>query len=71
MSMNRRLITDADFEEALQKGTRIRVFQDDHIVDASSVIIRFDDRTVVTQSSVSDLMYHRRADCEFFDLRKR
>ncbi|MDQ6420286.1 hypothetical protein RB620_12655 [Paenibacillus sp. LHD-117] len=71
MSLNRRLLTDADFEEALQKGTRIRVFKDNHIVDASSVIVRFDERTVVTQASVSDLMYHKRAECEFFDLRKR
>lgn len=71
MSINRRLLTDADLEEALQKGTRIRVFQDNHIVDSSSVIVRFDEGTVVTQSGVSDLMYHRRADCEIFELRKR
>lgn len=71
MSLNRRLWTDADFEEALQKGTRIRVFRDNHIVDGSSVIVRFDDATVVTQSSVSDLMYHERAGCEFFDIRRR
>lgn len=71
MSLNRRLLTDTDFEEALQKGTRVRVFRDNQILDASSLIVRFDDRTVVTQSSVSDLMYHNRAECEFFDLRKR
>lgn len=71
MSLNRKLLTNADFEEALQKGTRIRVFQDNHIVDASSVIVRFDENTVVTQSTVSDLMYHNRSACEFFDLRKR
>lgn len=71
MSLNRRLLTDSDFEEALNKGNRIRVFQDNQIVDASSIIVRYDERTVVTQSSVSDLMYHKRKDCEFFDLRKR
>lgn len=71
MSLNRRLTTDADFEEALQKGTRIRVFRDNHIVDASSLIVRYDETIVVTQSGVSDLMYHKRADCEFFDLRRR
>ncbi|MCR2802326.1 hypothetical protein [Paenibacillus soyae] len=71
MSINRRLMTDTDFQEALDRCTRIRVFQDNQIVDASSVIVRFDDRTVVTQSSVSDLMYHKRAECEFFDLRKK
>lgn len=71
MSINRRLLTDIDFEEALQNGSRIRVFCDNQIVDASSLVVRFDERTVVTQSSVSDLMYHNRAECEFFDLRKR
>ncbi|MEK3881997.1 hypothetical protein [Paenibacillus sp. PL2-23] len=71
MSLNRKLLTDADFQEALDKGTRIRVFRDNQIVDASSVLVRFDENTVVTQSSVSDLMYHTRAACEFFDLRKR
>ncbi|MHA6485451.1 hypothetical protein ACX1C1_26510 [Paenibacillus sp. strain BS8-2] len=70
MSLNRKLWTDADLEEALQNGTRIRVFRDNLIVDDRSVIVRFDDRTVVTQSGVSDLMYHNRADCEFFDHRK-
>lgn len=70
MSVNRRLTTDADFEEALQQGTRIRVFRDNHIVDASALIVRYDDRIVVTQSGVGDLMYHRRAECEMFSLRK-
>lgn len=71
MSLQYRLITDADFEEALQQGFRVRVFQDNHIVDASSIILRFDDNTVVTQSSVSDLSYHNRKNCEFFQLKKR
>lgn len=71
MSLQYRLFTDADFEEALQQGQRIRVFQDNQIVDASSQIVRFDDKTVVTQSSVSDLSYHDRARCEFFQLKKR
>ena len=71
MSINRKLLTDADLEEALEKHTRIRVFRDNQIIDASSTIVRFDSHTVVTQSSVSDLMYHNRSDCEFFALRKR
>ncbi|WP_168121072.1 hypothetical protein [Paenibacillus sp. HB172176] len=71
MSINRKLLTDSDFEEALEKQTRIRVFRDNQIIDASSTIVRFDSSTVVTQSSVSDLMYHARSECEFFDLRKR
>ncbi|MFD0588609.1 hypothetical protein ACFQZE_11390 [Paenibacillus sp. GCM10027627] len=71
MSVIRKLATDADFEEALEKGTRIRVFQHNHIIDAASLIVRFDDATVVTQSGVGDFMYHKREECEFFELKKR
>ncbi|MCU6710967.1 hypothetical protein M6D81_19915 [Paenibacillus sp. J5C_2022] len=71
MSMNRRLLTDADFQEALEREKKIRVFQDNAIIDMSSSIVRFDDDTVVTQSGVGDLMYHRRSECEFFELRRR
>lgn len=71
MSINRRLTTDADFQEALERGFRMRVFKDDHIVDSGGVILRFDDNTVVIQSSVSELAYHPRHACEFFELRKR
>lgn len=71
MASNRRLQTDQDFNEAMERQTRIRVFQDDHVVDAGGVIIRFDDQTVVIQASVSDLAYHSRSQCEFFEMRKR
>jgi hypothetical protein len=71
MSVNRRLVTDRDFEEVLEHQLRIRVFQDNHIVDSSSLVIRFDDRIIVTQSGVSDIAYHNRNQCEFFELKKR
>ncbi|GKU76031.1 hypothetical protein [Paenibacillus sp. L3-i20] len=71
MSLHFKLMTDSDFQDVLDKGIRIRVFKDNHIVDASSLIVRFDDGLVVTQSDVSDLMYHDRTECEFYELRKR
>ena len=71
MALNRRLHSDADFQEALDRRLSVRVFQDDHIVDSGSVIVRFDERTVVTQSGVSDLAYHSRAECEFFEIKRR
>ena len=65
MSSYRKLVTDEDFEEAMERQFRLRVYKDDHIVDSGGVIIRFDDSTVVSQSSVSDVAYHDRAACEF------
>nr|WP_253944670.1 hypothetical protein [Paenibacillus sp. NEAU-GSW1] len=64
------MLTDRDFEEAVQLETRVRVFQDDYIVTSSGVIIRFDERTIVVQSSVSEIDYHDRNSCEFFEMRK-
>ena len=71
MATNRRLHTDRDFEEVIEQQQRIRVFQDNQIIDASSLVVRFDDSIVVTQSGVSDIAYHNRKECEFFALRKR
>ncbi|WP_274361356.1 hypothetical protein [Paenibacillus thermotolerans] len=71
MAGNRRLITDQDFQEAMLNETGIRVFRDDHVVDAGVVIIRFDDSVVVTQSGVSDISYHDRRECDFFEMNKR
>ncbi|MBB6673534.1 hypothetical protein [Cohnella nanjingensis] len=71
MAINRRLVTDQDFQEALDKQLRMRVFKDDHIVDTGGVILRFDERTVVIQSGVSEIAYHVRTECEFFELKKR
>jgi len=71
MANNRRLLTDNDFQEAMDHKRIIRVFQDDLIVGSGGHLIRFDDETVVLQSGVSDIHYHPRARCEFFELRRR
>ena len=70
MANNRRLLTDADFQEAMDRHRVIRVFQDDLIVSSGGTITRFDDDTVVVQSGVSELDYHPRARCEFFEQRR-
>lgn len=69
MAINRRLITDQDFNEALERHLRVRVFQDDQLIGSGGIIIRFDDQTIVVQSSVSDLAYHPRKQCEFFEIK--
>ncbi|TBL77841.1 hypothetical protein [Paenibacillus thalictri] len=66
MAYNRKLMTDQDFQEALERQTKIRVFQDDHVVDSGGAIIRFDDEVVVIQSGVSEISYLKRLHCEFF-----
>jgi hypothetical protein len=71
MATSLRLLTDPEFEEALTRQARIRVFKNDHMIDTSGIIIRFDSQTVVVQSGVGDLAYHSRGECEFFELRKR
>lgn len=71
MSINHRLMTEADFQGALERQTKLRVFKDDHMIENGGVIVRFDDSTVVVQSTVSDVGYYSRTDCEFFELRKR
>jgi ribosome maturation factor RimP len=71
MPANRRLETDRDFNEAMEAQVNIRVFQDDHIIDSGGIITRFDSETIVVQSGVSELNYHRRDACEFFEMRKR
>jgi hypothetical protein len=70
-AVNRRLVTDADLLDAMERQIGMRVFEDDHIVHSGGAIVRFDDRTVVIQASVSDLSYYNRGSCEFFELRKR
>lgn len=67
----RRLLTDQDFQEAMERQAAIRVFQNDHIVDSGGIIIRFTDTAIVIQSGVSDVAYHQRNACEFFELKKR
>lgn len=70
MPTNRRLETEADFQEAMELQHQIRVFKDNHQIDSGGIIIRFDSQTIVVQSSVSELAYHSRTDCEFFEIRK-
>lgn len=70
MPTSRRLETDADFKEAMELRHKIRVFKDNHQIDSGGAIIRFDSQTIVVQSSVSELAYHSRTDCEFFEIRK-
>lgn len=71
MSMNYRLVTDQDFQEAMERQVPIRVFQNDHVVDAGGVIISYNDATVAIQTGVGDLTYHPRELCEFFGMKKR
>ncbi|MWV43149.1 hypothetical protein GRF59_05855 [Paenibacillus sp. HJL G12] len=70
MATTRELLTDADFQEAEQKKMPIRVFRDDHLIDALTYIVRFTDTTIITQSDVSDMTYHSRRECQFYELRK-
>lgn len=71
MAITRRLETDQDFQEAMDRQARIRVFLNDHMVDSGGVITRFDDQIIAIQTSVSELSYHQRQLCEFFETRKR
>ena len=66
----RQLFTEQDFQEAIDKKLRIRVFHNDHLIDSGSVMIRFTEETVITQSNVSELAYHPRKECQFFEVRK-
>jgi hypothetical protein len=54
----------------MENEAAIRVFKDDHMIDSGGVIVRFDDTTVVVQSGVSELAYHSRELCEFFEMKK-
>ena len=71
MANIRRLLTDADFQEALEQHYPVRVFRDDHMIDSGSALIRYDERSIVLQASVSDITYHSRVECEFFEIRKK
>jgi hypothetical protein len=71
MAQTIRLFTDLDFEEAMERQSRLRVFKNDHIIDTGGVIVRFDERTIIVQSGVGDVAYHARLECEFFELRNR
>ncbi|MBE9913960.1 hypothetical protein G8C92_07915 [Paenibacillus donghaensis] len=70
MATIRELLSDADFEEAERKKLPIRVFRDDLLIDSATYIIRFTDNMIITQSDVSDVTYHSRRECQFYELRK-
>ncbi|AKG34578.1 hypothetical protein [Paenibacillus durus] len=69
MPINRPLITDRDFQEAMERQLPVRVFQNDHLINSGATVIRFTDTDVIIQSRVSDLTYYSRKDCEFFEVR--
>lgn len=70
MPIVRPLITDQDFQEAADFQYKIRIFKDNHLIDSGTIVIRFTDETIITQSGVSTLGYHKREECEFFEIRK-
>lgn len=70
MPIVRELLTEQDFQEAMDRHLRIRVFQNDQLIDTGGIIIRFTDDTIITQSGVDDLTYHSRRECQFYELRK-
>ncbi|MGG1554361.1 hypothetical protein [Paenibacillus ferrarius] len=71
MARNQRLVTDADFQEVVDRQAVVRVFKDDHIVDSNALVLRFSDTTVVVQTRVSELTYYDRQACEFFEMKRR
>ncbi|GGH09629.1 hypothetical protein [Paenibacillus segetis] len=70
MPILRRLITEQDFQEAVDRRLLVRVFRDNHLIESGSTMIRFTADTIITQSSVSDLSYHSIRDCQFFEIKK-
>lgn len=70
MPIVRPLITDQDFQEAVDLKYKIRIFKDNHLIDSGTIVIRFTDETIITQSGVSTIGYYKREECEFFEVRK-
>ncbi|MEI7027748.1 hypothetical protein [Paenibacillus sp. y28] len=70
MAQTRRLQTDADFQEALDRQLVIRVFENDHVVSSGGGIVRFAEDLIVIQTGVSDISYFQRSSCEFFSVRR-
>ncbi|KWX82651.1 hypothetical protein AMQ83_32475 [Paenibacillus riograndensis] len=69
MPINRPLLTDSDFQEAVDRKLPVRVFEDDHLVNSGATVIRFTDSAVVIQSRVSDLAYYYRSTCQVYGVR--
>lgn len=70
MATVRKLITDPDFQEAMDRKLPIRVFEDNHLIESGTIVLRFTGDTVITQKSVSDVSYHNRELCQFFELKR-
>lgn len=70
MATNRRLETETDFQEAMDQERTVRVFRNDEMLNSGGLIIRFDTSMIAVQSSVSDLDYYDRQNCEFYELRR-
>ncbi|MEC0230387.1 hypothetical protein [Paenibacillus alba] len=71
MASNQRLVTNVDFQEAMDRQAPVRIFKDDHIVDTNAIILRFSEKTIVVQTRVSDLTYYDRDACEFFEMKRK
>lgn len=70
MATVRKLITDPDFQEAMDRKLPIRVFEDNHLIESGTIVLRFTSDTVITQKSVSEVSYHNRELCQFFELKR-
>ncbi|MCQ4086773.1 hypothetical protein [Saccharibacillus sp. JS10] len=70
MASNRRLETDLEFQEAMEQERVVRVFRDDEMINAGGMIVRFEPSMIAIQSSVSDMDYYDREQCEFYELRR-
>ena len=66
----RRLDTDLDLQDAQNRKLPIRVFENNHYIESGSIILRFTTDTVITQKGVSEISYHNRDSCQFFELKR-
>lgn len=71
MAISIRLLSDSDFQEAMERQVKLKIFRNDLQLEAGSTIARFDHQTVVVQAGVSELTYYKRNECEFFEHRTR
>lgn len=71
MAIVRKLITDQDLQQAMDKKIPIQVFENNHLIETGTTVLRFTSDTVITQKSVSDVSYHNRDHCQFFELKRK
>ncbi|KAA9004093.1 hypothetical protein F4V43_11860 [Paenibacillus spiritus] len=69
MPINRPLLNDSDFQEAMDRRLPVRVFENDHLVLSGGTVVRFTDSDIIIQNRVSDLTYYSRRSCEFFEVK--